>query len=272
MSQEARMAATPFGCGQCLTCRINRARIWTHRILLENLIHEKSTFLTLTYEEDFNPKELKPRDLTLFLKRLRSKFENRKLRYYAIGEYGEDEQRPHYHLALFGLGIEEEEEIKECWPYGFIYVGDINKDSARYITGYVMKGWTKENDLVLKKLNGRHKEFMRCSNRPGIGHDAIIKIADNILKNPHYKPDRVIRELRYGKKDMPLGKYLTDILNQKLGVSEKVKETELIQFQQEIFDKCMDENMFLANIIREGKPRRIRAEKLQKIHKKKGKI
>lgn len=51
-------------------------------------------------------------DLQLFLKRFRkqlSKFSNEKIRYYAVGEYGPQTFRPHYHLLFFS-----NEEATSC--------------------------------------------------------------------------------------------------------------------------------------------------------------
>lgn len=86
-----------------MPCRLNRRRLWTHRLLLEQLKHGDSCFLTLTYDEKHLPEggSLVPKHAQDFLKRLRSKT-NLKLRYYLVGEYGEDTERPHYHVALFG--------------------------------------------------------------------------------------------------------------------------------------------------------------------------
>ena len=44
-----------FGCGQCMACRINRRRIWTHRIMLEALVSPSASFLTLTYNKENLP-------------------------------------------------------------------------------------------------------------------------------------------------------------------------------------------------------------------------
>ena len=91
------------GCGQCIHCRANRRREWVLRILLELEKHEFNTFLTLTYDDVHLPADqsLKTEHLTNFFKRLRYKVDY-PIRYYAVGEYGEETERPHYHVALFG--------------------------------------------------------------------------------------------------------------------------------------------------------------------------
>lgn len=105
-------------CGHCVGCRVDQAREWSNRLLMESLYHESAHFITLTYCKEYVHlvegtdlysgeykvwQTLFKDDLTLFMKRLRRKFLNNKLRFYAAGEYGEKSERPHFHLVVFGL-------------------------------------------------------------------------------------------------------------------------------------------------------------------------
>ncbi len=87
LSSQARQAATPFPCGQCMPCRINRSRVWQHRIELEMLDHPWSSFVTLTYNDECMPKDgsLKLTDLQGFIKRLRNYVLPRRIRYTQSG-------------------------------------------------------------------------------------------------------------------------------------------------------------------------------------------
>lgn len=67
-----------FGCGQCNPCRINRRRLWTHRIMLESLKHGDSSFVTLTYETLPSDGSLVPKDLQNFMKYLRMRVSPKK--------------------------------------------------------------------------------------------------------------------------------------------------------------------------------------------------
>jgi len=76
------IGALPVGCGQCIPCRVNRRRVWAHRIVLEAKEHPQNAFVTLTYNEENLPRTrdgiptLRPDDLTLWLKRFRKRSES----------------------------------------------------------------------------------------------------------------------------------------------------------------------------------------------------
>lgn len=272
-TQEQRKDATPFPCGKCLPCRINKARTWTHRILLEQMEHTESTFLTLTYNEEHLPKgnTLKPKDLTNYLKRLRNK--TGPFRYYVVGEYGEHTDRPHYHCILFGLGVLDHYNIQDKWTrkkksMGLSHLGEVNKDSAQYIAGYINKKLDKHNPA----LRARYPEFQRSSKlNGGIGHGAIKRIADNIISNP-YRPPEIIRELRYGTQKKPLGRYLTQKLASLLGVPQEQFESEFWIHQEVIFEQHLNQDWYYGNIQTEKKAQRHQQKKRSALHKKRNTI
>lgn len=211
----------PFGCGQCNPCRFNRRRLWSHRIMLESAMHPESVFTTLTYNEEFHPKDgsLCIDHYQKFLKKLRRRLEPRKIRYFMVGEYGEQSQRPHYHAALFNVYSSDLPALEDSWGKGFVHCGTLTFDSAQYIAGYVVKKLTNVNDKkVVDFLQGRYPEFARMSLKPGIGADGIIPIADALIG---YLPeDDVPRSLCHDGKSYPLGRYLRSKLREKMGFSE----------------------------------------------------
>lgn len=94
-----------IACGQCIGCRLDKARAWAIRCVHESSLYRSNIFVTLTYDNDHLPlyNSLSKRDLQLFFKRLRKHFPDVKIRYFACGEYGEQFQRPHYHAIIFNL-------------------------------------------------------------------------------------------------------------------------------------------------------------------------
>lgn len=220
-----------FPCGQCLPCRINRHRLWAHRIMLEATCHKKTSFVTLTYNKECVPSDgsVVPRDLQLYIKRLRhAKTIDGTvphLRYFGCGEYGEKYGRPHYHLALFGLGVEDAGVIGSSWGGGNVVVGTLTRESAAYIAQYVTKKLTAKND---ERLNGKHPEFARMSLRPGIGALAVPEIAralsGGLLLREGGNLLDVPGVLQHGDRRYPLGRYLQRRVRTACGLDEKGPE------------------------------------------------
>lgn len=226
------MSGRAFGCGQCFSCKVNKRRTWTNRILLEASTHPQNVFVTLTYAEENLPADgsLCPEHLRNYLKRLRRKMEPHRFRFFAVGEYGDDNFRPHYHLILFGMpncnrGVTLTRRNRPCcpvcqlhvetWGKGNVYLGGVSDQSAAYTCGYAVKKMTKADD---PRLEGRHPEFARMSNRPGIGEGFMHEVASTLLK--HGLDELLVdvpTALGHGKKLLPLGRYLTRRLRVLIG-------------------------------------------------------
>ena len=101
-------------CRKCIGCRLDYSLQWSTRMLCESKTHKTSSFITLTYNDSHLPlnKTLIKRHLQLFFKRLRKAYPNQNIRYYGVGEYGDEGQRPHYHACVFGFDFN-----KEKWEY-----------------------------------------------------------------------------------------------------------------------------------------------------------
>ena len=127
-------------CGHCIACRIARSREWAVRLLHESEFWDDFCFVTLTYDDEhLTFPSLVPRDLTLFFKKLRKDLGDRKIKYYACGEYGDRFGRPHYHAIIFGLSPKDKKLIDDNWQKGFVKIGCVTYDSCRYVAGYVQK-------------------------------------------------------------------------------------------------------------------------------------
>lgn len=190
-------------CGQCIGCRLDRAKDWGVRISLEAKMHDRNSFLTLTYSDENLPAggSLVVRDLQLFIKRFREEIRRQdkrekrnhatKIRYYACGEYGEKLARPHYHLVIFGYDFEDKilwrkspsgydlfrsPQLEKLWPYGHSEIGSVSANSGGYVARYVLKkitGSAAENHYSrVDPVSGERwsvlPEFALMSSRPGI--------------------------------------------------------------------------------------------------------
>lgn len=234
-----------FGCGQCLPCRFNKARIWSHRIMLESYQHKENAFVTLTYADN-EQINLNPKHAQDFLKRLRKHIAPHKIRYYLVGEYGDTTGRPHYHLALFGFPTCTRGQTKQprpgqpmsccqscndlsmLWTHGRIDCARLEPASSRYIAGYVTKKWTKHDT---PQLEGRYPEFARMSLRPGIGHGAVCEIASTLMLLDYDKPD-VPKVLMHGRAKLPLGRYLTRELRKQMGMDPNAPKETLEEMEE----------------------------------------
>lgn len=191
-------------CGQCLGCNLDYRRMWAMRISHEASLHEYTggnCFITLTYREpyDCSINQLKyglhvPDDWSLhkshlqkFMKRLRYEFPQRKIRYFAAGEYGRKCKhgidvdavgcplckcgRPHFHACLFNCSFDDLEAyqsdggimrytsptLEKIWGYGFVDVGELTFASASYVAGYVTKkvrGIKADDHYLSYDMNG----------------------------------------------------------------------------------------------------------------------
>jgi len=191
--------------------------------------------VTLTYADENLPAggTLVPAHLSLFLKRLRYALAPERIRFFAVGEYGDQSERPHYHLALFnyrtcergrtdydainrrGRCCDQCEVIRREWGYGAVDLGQLEPNSAAYVCGYVAKKWTDKDDFRLK---GCHPEFARMSKRPGLGAGVMDEVASTLLALPNF--DSMVdvpTALSHGKRILPLGNYLTRRLRTRVG-------------------------------------------------------
>lgn len=226
---------------------MNARRIWTSRLLLESVLKPDNAFVTLTLNTenltltDSGRPTLHPLDLTLFLKRLRERFRPRVLRFYGVGEYGEQTGRPHYHVILFGFpccsmnvigsagcSCTACSMIADAWGLGHFTVGNVTRESCQYTAGYVLKKMTQKDDM---RLDGRFPEFSRSSRQGGgIGAGAMAILASDLLRSlpPGSEAPAAIR---FGGQLIPLGRYLRNLLRVQMGSAKgaSVEEVEEIK-------------------------------------------
>lgn len=130
-------------CGRCILCRIQRAREWSTRLTHELCYWSDADFVTLTYDDDHLPKDMSVHkdDAQRWVKRLRKALEDRNVKYYLTGEYGDNFGRPHYHCILYGMDRSDKDKqiIRETWGNGLIHIGTVTYDSCRYVGDYVQK-------------------------------------------------------------------------------------------------------------------------------------
>lgn len=204
-------------------------------------MHEENCFVTLTYDDDHLPADgsLDPDHVRLWLYRFRKALRPKRIRFFAVGEYGEGGKReinPHYHVSVFGISglslvsyggrvITVAQLVIETWGKGIESpTYEFNERTASYVAGYTTKKLTEAGH---PKLGGRHPEFMRSSRRPGLGVDAMRVVAEQLVQSGHMEDD-VPRVLKLGRKNIPLGRFMLKKLREFAGMSpdaiQKVKD------------------------------------------------
>lgn len=214
-------------CGKCVQCRIARSREWAIRMVHESMMHKDSVFLTLTYNDSELPfnGELKKSEIQNYMKRLRKRLSGRKIKYYAVGEYGDLYGRPHYHVMLYGISkYSDYDAMKQCWNKGMIHVGTITYDSARYVAEYINK---KIYGSELSELGNTQQPFALMSK--GLGKEfALNKGQREVLENMNFTMHgKSVGMPRYYKKLFETNIMGENILSAAYGKEAKRRRLEL---------------------------------------------
>lgn len=178
-------------CGQCIDCRLDKAREWAIRCKHEASTHEKNCVVTLTYSDENLPPggSIQPLAGPEFMKTLRDyeRYKRQKeymawhpdyaIKTYGCAEYGCNDprcgrawcthnMRPHYHIILFNHEFEDKKLAKvedgkyyytsdileQHWGKGGCQIMDMNFETAAYVARYVTKKLTGPGKYEHEKL------------------------------------------------------------------------------------------------------------------------
>jgi hypothetical protein len=228
-------------CGSCIGCRFEKSRQWALRCVHEASIYDDNCFITLTYSPETLPanNSLDKTHFQKFMKRLRKEYvptnpfpieqksqrdqwqlENG-IRFYQCGEYGEKNDRPHYHACLFNFDFPDkifwkttkngdklytspsldkiwssiDDKTKKPITGGFCVIGELNFKTAAYTARYIMKKINgKDADEHYRYDNPvtgeQHiiiPEYTTMSRRPGVGNQWFKNFKSDV-----YPSDEVI--------------------------------------------------------------------------------
>lgn len=205
------------------------------------------------------------RDVTLFIKRLRrycemdkvylqkldkwskTRLKGHKIVYYAVGEYGEETLRPHYHIIMFNMG--NPEYLIKAWPFGLVDVGHVEPGSIHYVTGYVHK----KN----KHPEGTQKPYSVMSKNIGIGYyedngmmhklsnDFNVKVNGFNKKMPRYYKDKIFSRKEKENNAQEVTTYMDNKFNQKL---EAYKGDYVEIFNEDILRRFAQEKAIIKKL------------------------
>lgn len=239
-------------CGHCDECLLEHSKEWADRLMTEamNYPPEQRWFITLTYNNDFVPRSewfdeitgecgesltLRKKHAQKFIKRLRINYERKckaqgvqpnHLKYYLSGEYGSgDGVRPHYHLIVFGLPLDDlkpisqsasgfnqwySEFIDDCWskhikkikyPFGLTSVCEVSWDCCAYVARYTLKKHYGAGRYFYDRYQ-LEPEFSLMSRKPAIGREFYERNKERMYELDNYhistpQGGRLLRPCRY---------------------------------------------------------------------------
>lgn len=193
-------------CGRCMPCRLNRAKEWSVRLALEMKEWPVNSFVTLTYDNEHYPEDFSKRHVQLFLKRLRKKYSDQTIRYYAVGELGSITKRMHYHILLFNYfpdditmlkqtkygDLYKSQELRDLWGMGHVSVSRMSQMTINYVTAYITEKYDYVNpDTGEVVVNG----FALMSRRPGIGAAYLERNASSLRELENFSLNGKVHSL-----------------------------------------------------------------------------
>lgn len=193
-------------CGHCKACALNKQSDWATRLEFESKSYPKQSvlFVGLSYNDEHLPEygSLCKRDLQLFMKRLRKWISPRKCRFFAAGEYGDQHMRPHFHVILFGVTMDDLKTYQAFWsnkvkgfvsfsdlwsvngkPIGRITIQRIRTIHFAYVAKYATKRLTGDLAKSFEDYSGLIPEFVQMSRNPGIGREECMRRIERLKRD-----------------------------------------------------------------------------------------
>lgn len=157
---------------------------------------DMQTFITLTFKKELDYKESKAK-LNIFFTKLRKRYKN--LKYLWVLEYGDKNNRLHYHvLCNIPIGIKlssskerksqdhkklEQEFNNKYWGYGFIDIRHLkaeeNTNVALYVSMYIVKNMKDKNLEGYRVYGYSHKTL----NKPAVFKYYSKETVEDLMKN-----------------------------------------------------------------------------------------
>lgn len=174
-SPQQNQSGQIYSCGKCKSCHDKYIRQWVFRLQKQQHVTPDCLFITMTYDYAHIPLNkgkftLSKQDYQKFLKRLRKALPTRNFKYVLCGEYGSKFDRPHYHMILFDITMDDYPILSRAWGLGHVHVGSVTAASIAYTFKYAVKGDLKIRDK--RQL----KQFVSMSK--GLGEDFAFNIIE----------------------------------------------------------------------------------------------
>lgn len=157
---------------------------WKYKYKIDPITKKKKVIKRWKVKVNTTKPTLRQEDLTKYIKRIRNEQQkyykdkniiSRKVRYYAVGEYGTKTKRPHYHLLVFNYDIDNIAPLQNKWKLGFTQIAEVNGARINYTAKYMFKPFNIKDT--------RKKPFSTMSKKPIIGQDYLNNYGTWHIKN-----------------------------------------------------------------------------------------
>lgn len=203
-------------CGKCRSCKLERAADMAVRAVHEAQMFAAegrgSSFVTLTFSDEHLPSD---RSLSVsFIQRFHYRL--RKVigpfRFLLCGEYGERDQRPHYHAIYFGHDFWSDRYVwkrstggllyrsptlERVWTYGHCLLADFTRETGGYTARYSLKKVAgDEAEAAYRRVDPDTgecwqvaPEFLLSSRSPGLGASWFDRFKSDVFPSDHLVVD-----------------------------------------------------------------------------------
>ena len=129
------------------------------------------------------------------------------IRYFGVGEYGDNFGRPHFHALIYGhefkdskklkgTNLQTSEELSARWQdRGYVSIGEVNFETASYVSNYVQKkvlGKNKKEHYGVQWANPKTGELI------DIKYTKTVPTPDNIDYFWKRHPEKSFMSLKPG--------------------------------------------------------------------------
>lgn len=266
-------------CGRCPPCKHRRVNEWVFRMKKEEERSSSSHFITLTYDTDHVPispngyMTLRKKDFQDFMKRLRKAvsvdYPEARIKYYAVGEYGTQNKRPHYHAIIFN--VPDTQYFPDAWSLGGVmiggvHVGQVTSDSIAYTMKYIDKAGfekrhsrddrEKEQPLMSKGLGDNYltDEVRKYHLSDITGHMCLTTTGGGRISMPRYYRTRIYDEQQRSMQ--------VDYIQRIEGENEKQK---YLDFKRQFADRPYYDYLHHLESIRKEAFRKLKNDKTRKL-------
>lgn len=185
-------------CHWCFGCRLDRVNMWLDRINYARVGHP-TAFVTFTYDDNFlifnndGIPSLCRDDFSKFIDKLQDRVKRSKnplietnFKFFAVGEYGHQFRRPHYHILFIGIDFFAARRLfYDTWQYGIIDSLPILDGGIRYVLKYMDEQINGELAKMMYDASGIERPFTSMSR--SLGADLYYSQYDFCQRTGTYK-------------------------------------------------------------------------------------